>query len=1353
MLRKRLLSILLTLCMVLSMVPSAVLATGSQLPFQDVKPGDWFYEAVEYVYEKGMMNGVTNTKFGPEATTTRGMIVTILYRLEGEPVAERSAFADVKADIYYALPIGWASANGIVKGHSAEKFGPEDEITREQMAAILYRYAQYKGYDVSAAADLSSFADAGQISSYAKTPLAWANAVGLVNGVGNHRIAPLHDATRAQVAAILMRFCENVAREESYTVSFQSNGGSAVESQVVSEGMTARQPQMPYREGFAFRGWYLDEELTQPYDFATPVTADLVLYAKWEAGDASYVTFMLNDGTDSAYLMELVAFGSPVERPEDPSMELYGFRGWFTEPEATHAFDFSTPITGTTFLYAGWGAPDGDDSDLYAANSGGGTTYSVTGIEMGEGQVTATVNTDNSAILVVRFYADTQELYKGDFATDSDAPALLSAVSIRTPDYCEMVPIIMPVEDVLPEYYYITADLYNDLGDALCSTFVSVEETSLYTVFEEKTVEDFSSDLVLQYTDSDQENFGVLSENVKHILSNDSINTLTVTATPAVVTVTEDDTVAPVDDRTYTFANPDASLLALQVGDSVYITGTSYLFKIHSITREDGKLILTESKDVEITDFYQYINVDMVVQGQPEDRPTRDPRGAEPYAWDVVDASPSFQLGGEIHWKPKDWLELSGGVSVTGQFHLKVVYDLKLFQKDYLYIEATVDAEFKLTGNVNVSIDNEDSVEKKTEKTEYDIFKVGVPTPIAGLTIEIKPSVPIELEAKASFNFEYTNKMTTGFKYSSYDGKQNIDDKESAVKLYFQGEASAKIGPKLKISIAFCKSVLEAGINAGVGVILNVKTNEIGVGWTNAEEKHGCSLCIEGTAKWYVEVYADVTYCVIKDILEGELGKWYIIKLEGNFPISPNFYLSLINSRDSYFEGKVTFGWGECPNTCYRTTFLVQDTQGQELEDITVEVVHDRTGVSRDGKTPYHVYLYKGSYTAKATINGTAVSKSVSVTGGAQEIILTAKSSDGTVYGKVINANTGEAVWGAQVVVSQNNINIASTETDESGAYQVKLADGTYLITICKEGYQTFRDHVTIANAVTSYLQTTQLVPEESDNGRGGFSGSIVDSVTGNPLANVRLEIREGWNHPDEGEIIDVLYTDAYGEFYYELRNFLGIPVGLKPGEYTLNATKDGYTPTSHNITVVAGEVKGGQGFSMSPKLESDQYRIVLSWGARPSDLDSHLVAPVPDGGTFHLYYPYAETNSSHYYTSYFTLDLDDVTSYGPETTTIKQVTEGKYYFFVHNYSGESPIITSGAKVDVYFGDSQLTFNVPLDQEDGAYWNVFVLDTVSNIITPVNTITDYPEGDFNLGYYSLGPEEQVNSKTDPVTAK
>lgn len=178
-------------------------------PFTDISEKDWFYGDVMFVYENGLMLGTSKTLFSPHGTAMRGMMATILWRMEGSPVPKgKNSFTDVEAGKWYADAITWTAENGIFAGYGKDKFGPDDPITREQLAAIFYRYADYKGYDLTVKGDLDKFKDADKITDYAKTAMQWAVGSGLVNGKSGNLLDPQGTATRAEIAAMLHRFIE-----------------------------------------------------------------------------------------------------------------------------------------------------------------------------------------------------------------------------------------------------------------------------------------------------------------------------------------------------------------------------------------------------------------------------------------------------------------------------------------------------------------------------------------------------------------------------------------------------------------------------------------------------------------------------------------------------------------------------------------------------------------------------------------------------------------------------------------------------------------------------------------------------------------------------------------------------------------------------------------------------------------------------------------------------------------------------------------------------------------------------------------------------------------------------------------
>lgn len=177
-------------------------------PFTDVRLADWFYEYVSFAYRYGLMEGINSYQFAPDATATRAMVVQILYRMSGEPaVSYGSGFTDVASNAWYADAIAWAARNNIVNGTSAATFDPNAPVTREQFATMLYRYARYRGFNTSLTANILSYYDVNQVSEYAFEALQWACAEGIVNGTSTGYLTPQGNATRAQLAAMLMRFC------------------------------------------------------------------------------------------------------------------------------------------------------------------------------------------------------------------------------------------------------------------------------------------------------------------------------------------------------------------------------------------------------------------------------------------------------------------------------------------------------------------------------------------------------------------------------------------------------------------------------------------------------------------------------------------------------------------------------------------------------------------------------------------------------------------------------------------------------------------------------------------------------------------------------------------------------------------------------------------------------------------------------------------------------------------------------------------------------------------------------------------------------------------------------------------
>lgn len=332
------------------------------------------------------------------------------------------------------------------------------------------------------------------------------------------------------------------------------------------------------------------------------------------------------------------------------------------------------------------------------------------------------------------------------------------------------------------------------------------------------------------------------------------------------------------------------------------------------------------------------------------------------------------------------------------------------------------------------------------------------------------------------------------------------------------------------------------------------------------------------------------------------------------------------------------------------------------------------------------------------------------------EIVDSCTFGHGTLEGMVKENGTNTPIEGARVQIYNGDYIIRTLYTNNSGYYSVdNLSDGEYKIVFSASGYSQYDMKTKVVKNQVTYLEAALMVDRNS-SGFGEVSGTITDALTGNGISGTEYALREGWNN---------VTGEALSTGTFEENTFT---ISLEPGNYTLQVKKDGYVSNFVNIAVNGGACYTSN-IVLSPEnvgVVDGNIRIVLTWGATPSDLDSHLFGPEVNGSSrFHISY----SNKNHYEDGEVAanLDLDDTNSYGPETTTIYDsvAAEGTYSFYVHNYSNRSSsnskvLSNSGAKVQVYVDNNLIyTFNIPEDQE-GTAWHVFDYDSVTDMIIPVN---------------------------------
>lgn len=1015
------------------------------------------------------------------------------------------------------------------------------------------------------------------------------------------------------------------------------------------------------------------------------------------------VQFDTNGGSEVAPVV--VEEGSVITAPVSPDKDGYSFDGWYLDNETfEQKFDFTSPVNDNVTLYAKW-VEIGTASGSYS----GVDVYNITAltIDKATGKATATVCAPENCGLLVRFIEE-DVYFSQDYPTNktyiNNGDTYASHVVEAGSDNADISALI---NGTLPENYVAEAILFDGEGNPLCDPFTTIENTTRYQAFMNKTINDFEEDdVVLNFDSAEDMNFGVLADDVK--------------------VVNADAVIYDEEANMYMLVLPSEEIAA---GDKVYVTDgvNEYLFKVADVVVEDDLCTVTpasaddEEFGYNLNDFYKYLKVDMersgdIVTGEPEGRGRFG--GASTYADIDIEGSIGVPLTLKMIDEEEDGLEIKG--SITGKFvcEIEVIYDVVLFGKDYFKCDFKFTKELsnELTVKLKAGEDHEEYLEKKKVEKELELGKVTIPFGVVGLNAFAEVNVMLEWEVTAGFEMSGTTKTSQGFTYNTKDGKQKINEKESDWSINCKGTAEIKFGPKPSIGVEFLDDVVEISLEGFIGAV--VEAEAVAPMAQSGDEIHCCNLCVNGSIKLAISANLKMEYNVW-DIIEGTPIDFELVNKEWDLF---DFYVSVSNPVDSMFGGHMKAGEGDCPNKKYSVRVYVYDADGSRY--VTNVKLDENGRVVGTATTGNAIYVSDGSYMATAVINGKEYSKRVIVSGGAKYVELheveEADVPDSYISGGVLDAASRTPVKNAKVTIYENNRYVGSATTDANGKYKIAVDQGTYRVSISAEGYRTASQFVTVGYGEDKYLESVLMATYNPDSIMGGIYGCINDAVTGRAVSGVKIEILKGWSTSMDsaGEVVATNYTDSYGEYSNRKWTQYGVDFGLTAGNYTIVISKEGYIPTTFNITV-----EGGMDLEFNSTIteigSENVYRIVLTWGQSPSDLDSHLNA-IYNGSREHVYYSYKVGYASD-------LDVDDTTSYGPETVTIPDITvyDGNIMYSVHDYtnrssSGSMAISLSGAIVKVYKGGNLLeTFYAPA-AEGGTVWNVFYIDENGNVV-PVNS--------------------------------
>lgn len=328
---------------------------------------------------------------------------------------------------------------------------------------------------------------------------------------------------------------------------------------------------------------------------------------------------------------------------------------------------------------------------------------------------------------------------------------------------------------------------------------------------------------------------------------------------------------------------------------------------------------------------------------------------------------------------------------------------------------------------------------------------------------------------------------------------------------------------------------------------------------------------------------------------------------------------------------------------------------------------------------------------------------------GGHESNYTLNIHSGVMSGKVINAANNNPISNVLVRVYKDDTLVASARTGSQGEYTFSsLATGDYIVKFSAGLYKSVRLAVSVVDGQTTYNATTMLMQVLGLTG-GLANGIISNAITNEGIDNVTIKMRKNWNN-QTGEVIYTTTTNENG--YYS--------IDYSPGSYTIELSKEGFI-TSYKTILIGVVSFASQDATLTPVGGENVYRVVLTWGENPRDLDSHVVGTKSDGNSFHVYYSHKSEYDGD--VEVCNLDVDDTSSYGPETITLNTTTSEPYYYYIYKFAGSGTVGTSNAQINVYKGSELVrTFNVPTDQGDGNYWNVFAI--VNGEIVVKNTISN-----------------------------
>lgn len=1140
-------------------------------------------------------------------------------------------------------------------------------------------------------------------------------------------------------------------------VTFETNGGSAVESAFVHKGNTLGKPADPEKEGSTFAGWYKDEALTEAFDFASAIGGDLTLYAKWSSTSASDLSVKI---TNSDYRTDT----SSIITSND-AINLTGIVTGVGE------------VRNINVVYSSY------NKEEVSVSADGTNEWSCRiPLEIGTNEVTVSACATDGAITQTVVYINrTSEAIKyKDTVKVADAEDYETIYEDIIGCWCDDNGTELAADDTIVMLVYEDALLLDQIGNELVKPgdMYMIPDNDLFVVgfsgvYKSHRAPEGCSDFPADdYPDSQYEEIvfdypgfaDLFGEDVSldfstGVNTNDPI-AFAIAGNGMPLSLNGGTAMFAMDDAPMTYANTYYGEPGWQTEELLSSIIPSVNFSVDNYGRLDLGL---KWKDIVVYDDDGKKNPDsgidadkgqLKLSGEIGITKLKYTGGLEWHPslvpWDI-ELLPQ-QMISKLEYTQGGGLELKGGVTASTSDLVKKLNRYNN-QKEFWGMNVngvkTFDSKWVLC-IVGVNLAPISVQPYKTLKGLAASSTVTTPKLFLYFFLDADGNVTVE----GSLTLKYSTDIVKGFNVqkNGYTGSYGSQAQNRSDKHYKVGSTHTldvydtnnnNGGLNLKLSGKF-----EAGLDIGPGFGAGLMICGVCPATVDGELFYRANGEAEGEIQFLPEVDLDGYAGLYHGIgVQADISARAILKTKiGDAGLDVNKHFEHMFWEDdlstSKFDGTVYVADDDGDNSNNSTVSgasvkLTKNDTGRVWTATTNGIGKYVFGSIPDGE--YSMLVEKDgfdSYTNSSII----FEKKKTL-----DIFLNEHNPwDGicVLSGKIVIADTdtnmtnNQALSGALIELRNNSNNaMTSTTTAIDGTYKFEnIPAGNYTITISKEGYISIFAAVSVAENIQNYYNATMEAISEEYTGDGTASGTIYDALNGYAVAGLTLNFRGGVG-ASSGTIVQTVTTDSQGKYVTPY-----MPAGNYTAEVVDNRTLDNedarYLTSTFSIKILGEQSIPNQDGFVTNGLMPDQLRIVLKWGSSPRDLDSHLVGPATSGGRFHTYY-----SDKNYYSSDLmaNLDLDDTSSYGPETTTIYETSPGIYTFLVHNYSNRSSsnsssLANSGAYVEVYLGVSDIVahrFDVP--NLPGTLWTVFSYNSNTGEILPINTMSYHSSSTSSIG--------------------